>query len=115
MTEEHYRLERDELAQWIYEIEREPSDLSLKLEFFRVKIQFLEIAAYCGLGVEFAKELERTQEKAYQAVIEGRGGEKPWFALLNEFATEIKLKRNIFPPHWSPDRDYPRDFYPPKK
>jgi hypothetical protein len=104
MTEERYQLERDELAHWIYEINREPSDLSLKMELLRIKIQFVEIAGYCGLGVEFAKQLELTQEEAYRAVIGDRGGEKPWFEL-----------RNVFPPHWIPNKDYPPDFYPPKK
>jgi hypothetical protein len=95
MTEEQYQLERDILADLMRKAATDPSN---KMELLTDSIKFVGIAEYCGLGVELAKQLEQTQDEAIDAVIENKGNDEPWFQLLKEFAKEIKLKRNVYPP-----------------
>jgi hypothetical protein len=107
MIEEVYRLNRDILAFLMRESGRSPWDASLKMELFHEAIPFVAIAEHCGVGLKLAQQLELGQDEAMSAVIENRGKDKPWFELLGEFAREIKLKANPYPPDWPvPDNFY---------
>jgi hypothetical protein len=99
MTEEQYRLERDCVAFLLREFNLNHA-IEDKIQLLTDPFKFVGIAEYCGLGLELAQQLEKTQDEALNAMIEGKGRDEPWFKLLEQFSLEINLRNNPFPPDW---------------